>query len=329
VIKTSVAMTTYNGERYIAEQLESIRNQTLAADEVVIFDDASSDDTAKITGKYLRDNKLDGWKLVVNKKNVGYKENFYRAIENTTGDIIFLCDQDDVWHADKIETMTKMFESNPRIKALNTGFTQIDDEGKTIYSKKRLNRANHNLIRGRLKPNALRKFELDEIVWRNISPGCTAAIAKECKEMFLEHYSRLCPHDWELNIFGALLDGLYFYNRELTDYRIHEDNTIGMIKLTLQERVSLNTDNQKRIARAKNECERAERFYDSVWGRKLESAKRGVLARFRRLTKLRCQMVTEPSVFLFMRAMFHVKDYIKLMGPQGIVDDLKYTLRKH
>jgi len=185
------------------------------------------------------------------------------------------------------------------------------------------------LIRGHIKPNALRKFEFDEIMWRNISPGCTAAIAKKCKEMFLAHYSRMCPHDWELNIFGALLNGLYFYNRELTDYRIHEDNTIGMIKLSLQDRLLLKADNQKRITRAKNERERAERFLDSEWALQLESKKSGVLVRYQKLTSLRCQMATKTSPMLFMRAMLHIKDYIKLMGPQGIVDDLKYTFRKH
>ena len=302
MIKISIAMTTYNGERYITEQLESIKNQTLKADEVVIFDDASTDGTAKMVSEYIDDNNLDGWQLFVNKSNLGYKENFYQAIESTTGDIIFLCDQDDIWHSNKIEIMAGLFENNPKIAALNTGFGEIDKGGKKIYSRKRFSRVNHNLIRGSIKPNTLRRFEFDDIIWRNISPGCTAAISRECKEMFIEHYSRMCPHDWELNIFASLVSGLFFFNSELTDYRLHEGNTIGMIKLSMQERLSLKAGKERRNKRAENECERADYYYNSAWSENLEPAKRRTLMRYRKLTKLRNQMVTKPGIIIFYKS---------------------------
>ena len=328
MIKISIAMTTYNGERYIIEQLESIKKQTLKADEVVIFDDASTDRTAKVVSEYIDKNNLTCWNFCVNKSNLGYKENFFQAIKSTTGDIIFLCDQDDIWHLDKIKIMAGLFKSSPDIAALNTGFREIDKDGKKIYSRKRFNRVNHNLIRGSMKPNTLRKFEFDDIIWRNISPGCTAAISRECKEMFLGHYSRMCPHDWELNILASLINGLYFYNRELTDYRIHENNTIGIIKLSLQERLSLKAGNEQSNKRAENECERADCYCNSTWSENLEPAKRRTLIRYRKLTNLRSQMVTKPSIIIFIRAMLHMKNYLKLMGPQGILDDLKHALVK-
>ena len=84
----SVAMTSYNGEKYIEEQIESILNQTVKIDEIIIVDDGSIDGTIDLIKKY-------DVTLVQNEKNIGYKENFKKAMSLCHGDIIFLCDQDD------------------------------------------------------------------------------------------------------------------------------------------------------------------------------------------------------------------------------------------
>ena len=102
-MKISVVMTTYNGEKYVEEQLDSIRVQTRKADEVLIFDDQSSDKTVKIIQHYIDDNKLNNWKITVNAVNKGWRKNFFDGIQETSGDVIFLCDQDDIWVPDKIE----------------------------------------------------------------------------------------------------------------------------------------------------------------------------------------------------------------------------------
>ncbi|WP_305209499.1 glycosyltransferase, partial [Dubosiella newyorkensis] len=99
----SVAMATYNGENYISEQIDSIINQTRKVDEIVIVDDHSTDQTVPILLHLQKDHPEWNIKIHVSTKNVGYKTNFKNAIELTSGDLVFLCDQDDIWHKDKVE----------------------------------------------------------------------------------------------------------------------------------------------------------------------------------------------------------------------------------
>jgi glycosyltransferase involved in cell wall biosynthesis len=90
----SLAMPTYNGERFLREQLDSIYNQTIVPDEVIVVDDCSTDGTISILEEYKKKYGLKYW---VNEKNLGYNKNFEKAISLCTGDYIALSDQDDVW----------------------------------------------------------------------------------------------------------------------------------------------------------------------------------------------------------------------------------------
>lgn len=93
--KISVAMTTYNGSKYIIKQLDSLKNQSRKIDELVICDDCSTDNTVELVNDYIKSNNLEGWNMYSNENNLGFINNFKQAIKKTTGDIIFLCDQDD------------------------------------------------------------------------------------------------------------------------------------------------------------------------------------------------------------------------------------------
>ena len=104
----SLVMTTYNGLKYISEQLDSIRTQTLLPDEVLIYDDRSTDGTYEYVQEYIDRYNLHTWKVYRNKENKGYSLNFSNAIDAAKGELIFLCDQDDIWHSDKIEKMSKI-----------------------------------------------------------------------------------------------------------------------------------------------------------------------------------------------------------------------------
>jgi len=97
----SIAMAVFNGERYLPEQLDSIASQTRLPDEMVIADDASLDDSLGVIRRFSK-NAPFPVRLVRHPNNVGILENFYSAFDATTGDIIFYCDQDDVWRTDKI-----------------------------------------------------------------------------------------------------------------------------------------------------------------------------------------------------------------------------------
>ena len=104
-MKLSVAMATYNGARYLRQQLESIFSQLAPEDEIVIVDDASQDATCAIVMEF-KDARV---RLLRNPRNVGVLGSFERAIRNTTGDVIFLSDQDDVWRGDKVRKFRAAF----------------------------------------------------------------------------------------------------------------------------------------------------------------------------------------------------------------------------
>jgi glycosyltransferase involved in cell wall biosynthesis len=111
----SIAMTTYNGERHVGKQLDSLSGQSRLPDEVVVCDDCSRDGTVKILEEFAATAPFV-MRIVANEKNVGYVENFSKALELCTGDIIFLCDQDDVWLPNKLVAMEEYFERHPLVQ---------------------------------------------------------------------------------------------------------------------------------------------------------------------------------------------------------------------
>ena len=229
--KVSVALTTYNGEKYILKQLHSLLFQRRAIDEVIIFDDASTDKTVEIIKDFIEKNHLVNWHFFRNRKTRGFAKNFNNAIKKTTGDIIFLCDQDDIWYKTKIGAMLNRFESDERIKAIYSSFTFIDENDNLLRTRTKLAHSNNNLIKFRVEPFETVKIDLETICSYNISPGCTLAFTKEVRDIYLERTQSTCVHDWELASIAAFMDGLYFFNTPLTNYRIHSDNTIGLPEL--------------------------------------------------------------------------------------------------
>ena len=106
----SVVMATYNGERYVEKQLQSILNQSLMPDEVIIRDDGSNDSTVQIVQEFIKKHNLSSWEIKINEENLGYRKNFANLLSLANGDYIFLSDQDDEWLGDKIEKMSTIFK---------------------------------------------------------------------------------------------------------------------------------------------------------------------------------------------------------------------------
>lgn len=222
--KISIAMATYCGEKYILEQLNSILNQKRKADEVIIFDDCSQDNTANIVSDFIENNDLsETWKFEVNEENLGYIKNFKKALNNVTGDIIFLCDQDDIWHSEKLAITEKIFNDNPEIININSAYLSIDENSKAHKSKKNLKVRKNSITKLTLK-----SYCSKEIAISNISPGCCIAFKKKVKDVYLKTSSFKLHHDYELNLISALYGEVCFFNRPLVKYRIHGNNAIGL-----------------------------------------------------------------------------------------------------
>ncbi|MBS5941120.1 glycosyltransferase family 2 protein [Ligilactobacillus salivarius] len=226
-MKISLLMATYNGEKYIVEQLKSIYNQTVNPDEVLIADDVSNDRTVELIEKFIEQHDLKNWKLMINSSNKGYKKNFYDLIQQATGDVIFLSDQDDVWEKNKIELMTKELEKNAKIKSINAAVKYVDSEQSPIEVKLKPDFYNENLLHYRGNLGFLTSIPLASMIVANITPGCAMCFSKDIKEEFLETYDFTLPHDWHLNLLASIHGGCFFMNKVLVKYRIHANNAIG------------------------------------------------------------------------------------------------------
>lgn len=229
----SVAMATYNGERYIAEQLESICKQTKKVDEIVIVDDCSKDGTTEIVRRYGNQYPECNIRFFENETNLGYKKNFYKAMSLCEGDIIFLCDQDDIWRENKVEVLTEILNNNSDIALVSSSFIQINGEGKEVSGNK-------SAYKRKIKAQELVSVPLEDLIFHNISQGCAMAFRKEIKDSYMQFCVEELPHDWILNVIAAMQKKCYYLNSTMFYYRIHGDNTIGLNEeLTLNKKKSL------------------------------------------------------------------------------------------
>jgi glycosyltransferase involved in cell wall biosynthesis len=127
-LKISVALCTYNGERFLSQQLSSIRQQSTLPDEVIAFDDRSTDRTIAILREFAA-SSLFPVKIFENPKNLGYAANFEQAIRACGGDLIALSDQDDIWHPHRLERSLQEFTDHPEVGLVFSDADLIDDEG--------------------------------------------------------------------------------------------------------------------------------------------------------------------------------------------------------
>lgn len=222
----SLVMAVYNGKKYLREQLESIRKQTKQVDEAIFIDDCSTDDSVALIEEYIEEFKLDNWIVYKNNENLGYKKNFRKGLYYSKGDIVFLCDQDDRWHLNKVEIMSKYMNDN-RILTLASSFYFMGQDGKIFSIKQEKGKSNNNLLYEKVK-NDLTNITLKSLCRMNFSQGCCMAIKRKVIDEYLQLSNDVLPHDWELNMIAASHNGCYYLNLPLIDYRIHENNTIGL-----------------------------------------------------------------------------------------------------
>lgn len=245
-MKISIVLATYNGEKFLQKQLDSLINQTKLADEIIINDDCSTDNTPSIILNFIKNNNDKNIKFLFeqNTERQGYIKNFYYALKKAKGDIIFLCDQDDIWKNNKIETITNLFKSNNKIKSISTAYKFIDTNDNEVMLPNFSGIQHFSLLKRNLQSKEIVKVSELETIIAHISPGCTSAITKDLKEYYVKNASLIIPHDWEINIYSAKLDGLYFYNEPLVLYRIHSNNTIGIRYYSPEVKKFFNVDNE-------------------------------------------------------------------------------------
>lgn len=205
-MRISIAMTTYNGAKYLQEQLDSFSYQSRQPDELVACDDGSTDATLEILEDFRQQAPFDV-RIYCNAVNLGYTKNFEKALSLCTGDVIFLSDQDDVWFCEKIETMTEMLAMRPDIFVLQADMLLADEEMKvTPYTQL------GNIIT--LGQSA------DAFV-----AGCGTAIRKAWLDVALPFPVQLLTHDNWIHRLALPLGVRAIHDKPMQYYRRHRANS--------------------------------------------------------------------------------------------------------
>jgi glycosyltransferase involved in cell wall biosynthesis len=201
----SIALATYNGEKYITEQLNSILPQLTEGDEIVISDDGSTDKTLEIIAGFCSA-RIN----VYSNPKKGVISNFENAISHATGDVIFLCDQDDVWCPDKIAVCLSYF-SSPDVK-LVVSDAYITDSALNIIDDSFYKLMNSG---GGFAKNFI----------KNTFLGCCMAFRNELKNIILPFPEKIPMHDSWIGLLTQLNGKTLFIPEKLVYYRRHDQNT--------------------------------------------------------------------------------------------------------
>jgi glycosyltransferase involved in cell wall biosynthesis len=212
----SIALATYNGAKYLEQQLDSLYNQTYPNIEVVVTDDRSTDNTVAILERYQQQR---GLRYTINENNLGYTGNFAMALSLCKGEYIACADQDDIWHANKVERMMEKIGSN---SLLHSDAALIDENGQPLHP------SNKRFFRVVQYANAAKA---DKHVFRiSIVQGCTMLMTKELRDKALPIPQGEAYDTW-LPIVACRLNGLTYLDEPLMDWRYHRKSTSQRNKL--------------------------------------------------------------------------------------------------
>jgi len=205
----SVCIATYNGEKYIKEQLDSILCQLDAEDEVIISDDGSTDKTIEIIESF-NDSRIKIFthqqKKTTLQNHYKVAANFENALKQTKGDYIFLSDQDDVWLPNKIETMLPLLQQNNFV--ISDAF--IVDE---------------NLVKiGKISDYRLYKKGFFRNLYKSAYMSCTCAFPLGIKNYVLPFPTKLIGQDYWIGLLAELKFNVVYIPEPLILYRKHQNN---------------------------------------------------------------------------------------------------------
>jgi glycosyltransferase involved in cell wall biosynthesis len=225
-MKISVALCTYNGENYLKKQLDSILNQTIKVDEIVVCDDLSTDNTIIILNEY-KEKYPDLFSININEKNLKSNKNFEKAIQLCSGDYIFLSDQDDLWRKDKVEKTLEIFKNNPSAEGVFSNASLIDDNDNVLFDNISLWDSVYFFESKILKPLDLHRLLL---LKGNYLTGATLCIKKEVKAFCFpfQTLDKIFLHDEWFAYILSERKTLFYSTENLISYRIHSNQQMGV-----------------------------------------------------------------------------------------------------
>jgi glycosyltransferase involved in cell wall biosynthesis len=222
--RISIALCTFNGAEFLAEQLESFRRQTRLPDELIIGDDCSNDETHEIIKDFAEAAPFPVH-LKINKKNMGSTENFQQTISRAGGELIFLSDQDDVWQTEKISVMEREFEKNPKLGLVFSDAALIDENSKPLGS----NLWDFTFTKSE-RSNIKSGKSFETLLRRSVITGATLAFRGDLRGRILPipHNIPNLLHDAWIALFCSIISDIKFVEQPLIGYRQHSSQQIGV-----------------------------------------------------------------------------------------------------
>lgn len=207
----SIVMATYNGEKYIKKQLESINNLTWPNIELIISDDGSKDNTLKIINEH---NLKVPFKLVHNKNNHGLNGNFANAFSYAKGDFFAMCDQDDIWEPDKLNVLMDRIDDFDIV----FGNMVVIDQNDNIHPEP--------IMHSEYEVNRTMQYDFIDYLTCNPMLGCASLMRREVVERALPIPEGFLYHDWWMVLHAIKYGkGVCFIDKPVLKYRQHDSNT--------------------------------------------------------------------------------------------------------
>jgi len=231
-----ILMSTYNGEKYLEEQLDSLFKQTYSKIKVLIRDDGSKDNTVEIIKRYIKDYNIK----LIEGKNIGVIASYFELIKKSDSNCNYFvfCDQDDYWETPKVE---KAIE---RIKEKESK----EEVGVAYCSNLKLVDKNLKFIKYQYKKNLKPSFE--NAIVENIITGCTLVINKKLRDKVLKdidkiNVNNILMHDWYIYIVASIVGEVIYDKESYIKYRQHGNNVVGM-EVTLLGKFKKHINNFKK-----------------------------------------------------------------------------------
>lgn len=216
--KIEILLATYNGEKYVGEQIDSIINQTYRNWILLIRDDNSKDNTLEILKEYeKKDNRI---KVIEDKKgNLGFVKNFEELLNNSKEDWVMFSDQDDYWLENKIEKY---------VAILNTSSEDILKKPMLIHSNSFICDDNLEIIKDEfINSKIANEYNKDNFYFAYFVQGSTALINRAIIDLALPFLKNVTVHDRYFHLLAEFLGKRIFINESLIKYRQHSNNKIG------------------------------------------------------------------------------------------------------
>lgn len=284
-----VLLSTYNGEDYINEQLESLMLQNYKDIELLIRDDGSIDDTRRLLFLFQKRYKCLPIKIEEG-KNIGVTESFFNLLENSSENAYFyaFCDQDDYWNENKLSHAISIIDRYPNERPIMyCSRTQLVDE---------------NLSEMGYWPSIpKKKIELGNAIVQNVAVGCTIVINKAARDLLISKkpdLNKLIMHDWWFYLCLSSFGEVIFDPLPLIKYRQHSKNTVGAYFNPIKKMINLLREFKHNKY---HKCYRrqAEEFY-KLYSKELSKDKKYILENFLKnkvLIKDRLKYVLSNQVY--------------------------------